>query len=170
DRVPARPVLFRRGSAPPPARRLRRHLDRVGPVYLGPASIARTRRFQGLGPDAPAKHLASVERDNSFAARLKLAGDLQLRPFKRQLPLIHRKPVKSRSVKRGKTFEAIKRRFFVEYAKIAFQRIGGVENSGAAAGAFLGRSGMRRAVGAEEEFGRTRNRRLAQRQPVFFPL
>src|SRR3546814_5753248 len=65
-----------------------------------------------------------------------------------------------------KPLEPVERAIFVEGGEIGFERKGRVEDAGAAAGRFLRADGMRRAVGAEEEFGRTRGCGGAHRQAM----
>src|SRR3546814_5082154 len=62
--------------------------------------------------------------------------------------------------------EPVESAIFVEGGEIGFEREGRVEDSRAAAGIFLRIDRMRRAVGAEEKFGRARGGGGAHREPV----
>src|SRR5690606_7154599 len=70
----------------------------------------------------------------------------------------------------GEAFEMFEGAFLFEHGEIAFERERGVEDAGAAARRFLGFASMGRAVGAEEELGRTRDCGAAKRKPVLFAL
>src|SRR3546814_20940348 len=70
----------------------------------------------------------------------------------------------------GEAFEMRQRIILVEGLDIGFERVGGVEDARAAAGGFLRVDRVRRAVGAEEEFGRARGRGLAHGEAVMLAL
>src|SRR3546814_10472447 len=74
--------------------------------------------------------------------------------------------VEARPVLARKALEPVESAIFVEGGEIGFERDGRVEDSRAAAGIFLRIDRMRRAVGAEEKFGRARGGRGAHREPV----
>ena len=84
--------------------------------------------------------------------------------------LIERQAVETRPVLRREGFEPVQRPLLLERGGIALEREGRVEDAGAAAIRFLPLDRMRRAVGAEEEFGRARGRRPPHRPPVLLPL
>ena len=101
---------------------------------------------------------------------VELFGNAGFAAFERRRAFIERQAVEAGAVLGCEGFEPLERTFLVEYRSVAFKRERGVENAGAAAGRFLRRARMRRAVGAEEELGRARGRRLADRQPVLLAL
>src|SRR4028119_457121 len=70
----------------------------------------------------------------------------------------------------GVAREPVVRPLLLEGRGVALQGEGGVEYAGAAAARFLALHGMRRAVGAEEEFGRAGRRRLAHRPAMLLAL
>jgi len=80
--------------------------------------------------------------------------------------LVHRQAVEARTVERGECLELVERAFLLEHRRIALERIGRVEDPRAAAGGFLRRASMRRAVGAEEEIWRAGFQRSADSQTV----
>src|SRR6476659_551908 len=53
-------------------------------------------------------------------------------------------------------FQPVERPLLLEHGRIGFEREGGVENAGTAASRLLLFQCVRRTVGAEEEFGRSR--------------
>src|SRR3546814_15156497 len=70
--------------------------------------------------------------------------------------VVQRQAVEARPVLARKALEPVESAIFVEGGEIGFEREGRVEDSRAAAGIFLRIDRMRRAVGAEEKFGRAR--------------
>ena len=99
-----------------------------------------------------------------------LSGTSTCSARQRDRPLVDRQAVEARAVERREGFEPVERAFFVEHGRIGFERERRVEDAGAAARRFLGFDRVRRAVGAEEEFGRAGRRRLADREPVLLAL
>src|ERR1700684_3090706 len=75
-------------------------------------------------------------------------------PLQRDRAFVQRQAVETGAVLRSEGLKAIERVFFLEDGCIAFEREGGVEDAGAAAGGFLALDRMGGAVGTEEEFGR----------------
>ncbi len=97
-------------------------------------------------------------------------GDDDLGAFQGHRALIERQAVKAWSMFAGKPLEPVERAILVEGRDIAFERIGRIEDPRAAARRFLGIHRVRRAVGAEEEFGRARGRGGAHREAVVLAL
>src|SRR5687768_18579617 len=70
----------------------------------------------------------------------------------------------------GERLQPVQRAFLPERRGVAFEGEWGVEDAGAAAAGFLALHGMGGAVGAEEEFGRSRSRGAAHRQAMLLAL
>src|SRR4029079_15576099 len=84
--------------------------------------------------------------------------------------LIDRKIVEPRAIDRRESFQLVERVFLLEHRRIAFECIRRVEDSSAAARAFLRMTGMGCAVGAAEDIGLARNRRLADGDSMLLAL
>src|SRR6056297_3572025 len=80
--------------------------------------------------------------------------------------LVRGQAVEGGAVERGEAFEPVKRALFLEDMSEDRERVGRGEAARAAAGAFLPRIGLRRAVGAEEEARIPRGGGAAQREAV----
>src|SRR5258707_4833506 len=119
------------------------------------------RLFRRSGKQAPAQRFAGLERSNA----IDLLRPLDLGAFERDRLLIHGKVVEQGAIDGGEGLELVERAFLVEHARIALERISGVENAGAAAGAFLRMARVRRAVGAEEDVCPPRNGSAPDSQP-----
>src|SRR3546814_3900920 len=90
-------------------------------------------------------------------------GDARFSALEADRAFVQRQAIKARAMLARKPLEPVERAIFVEGGEIGFERKGRVEDAGAAAGRFLRADGMRRAVGAEEEFGRPRGARKSTR-------
>ena len=86
--------------------------------------------------------------------------------LERNAAVVEREAVEARAMLAGKSLEMGERPVFVEGLDIAFERIGRIEDPCAAARGFLGVDRVRRAIGAEKEFGRPRGCGGADREAV----
>src|SRR4051812_21018297 len=111
------------------------------------------RLFGRSGKQSPAQCFAGEERDEAF----DLLRYLDLCPFEGDRLLVDRQVVETSAVDRRERFQLVERAFILEHARIALERVRRVEESGAAAGAFLGVTGVGRAIRAEEDVRPTRN-------------
>ncbi|MPL73085.1 hypothetical protein SDC9_18878 [bioreactor metagenome] len=90
--------------------------------------------------------------------------------FQRQHLAVHRQPVEGRAVARGEGLEVGKPALGLEDMREQRHRVRRGEAAGAAAGAFLGRVGMGRGIGAEEEARLARGRGLDQGKAMALAL
>src|SRR5881392_4321222 len=106
------------------------------------------------GNVAPAQSLSGMERDDA----LNFPRHLDVGTLERHHLLVDRQPVEARAVDRGKGLQCVERVFLLEHGRIALERVRRIEDSGAAAGAFLSMPRVRSAVGPKENIGQARGR------------
>ena len=116
---------------------------------------------------APAQRFAGAEGNDRAIALADALRDPEWLAAQPDLRLVGWQAIEGRTVERGEGFQPVERRLFLEHLGIDFEGARCGKDAGAAAGGFLCRSSVRRAVGAEKEPAVARGRGAAQRAAVF---